>query len=400
MSAPAGEASLVEEAALLRSHLLAWMGAGWGEEGGVASDETFDPLALRILRFQARANPVYGALLRNRGLDAARLEHWSRFPLVPARAFREVPPWLGALPGEAEAVFRTSGTTATRPGERGEHRVRDLALYRASLLPPALHFLGFGWRGTPGKGEEEKVRVLSLLPDPNRAPDSSLAFMAGALHDALDDGAGGFFLGAGGAPDLPGFVRAVGEAREAGVPVLLLATAFALVHLLDEAAGGGALALPAGSRVMETGGFKGRSREVPRGAFYEALGRAFRLPLRQIVNEYGMTEMLSQFWEPVLVEGGDASPEARRHLPPPWVRTRILDPATLRPVAPGEPGLLAHLDLANLFSASPLLTEDMGVAVSGPGPGHPPGFRVLGRSAGALPRGCSLTMEAWLEARS
>ena len=165
----------------------------------------------------------------------------------------------------------------------------------------------------------------------------------------------------------------------------MVGTAFAFVHLLDAlAADGSRFRLPDGSRVMETGGFKGRSRTVPREELYAAIDGRLGIPPDRIVNEYGMTELLSQFYEPVLTGG------ARLHRPPPWVRTRVLDPATLEPLPPGREGLLCHFDLANLDSVCCLLTEDLGVE---PPEAEGNGFRVQGRSSGAEPRGCSLAMD-------
>ena len=111
--------------------------------------------------------------------------------------------------------------------------------------------------------------------------------------------------------------------------------------------------LATGSRLMETGGFKGRSREVERRDLYQGVHDRLGIPMEAVVNEYGMTEMLSQFYEPVLSRAGAArAPDARWHVAPPWVRTRILDPITLEPVAEGEPGLLCHHDLANAGSVA------------------------------------------------
>ncbi len=369
--------------------------------GIMARDRPEDPaevdaLALQVLRHQARGNPVYGTLLRNRGLDPEALLHWTAFPPVPARAFRIHSPFVGDPEG-AEATFVTSGTTAGPVGgegagaARGVHRVRDLSLYHASLLPTAGAHLR-----DPGEGGV--LRVLALMPSPGELPGSSLVHMAGVLAGAWDDGGGAFLAGPDWRLDGARVARAFARAREDRVPVLLLATAFALVHLLDQVAGTSALLLPAGSRVMETGGFKGRSREVPRGALYEEVARRLGVPPERIVNEYGMSELLSQFYEPVLAEGGPADPEARRLVSPPWVRTRVLDPVTLEPAPVGSPGLLCHLDLANLDSAALLLTEDLGVEVPAPGPERRGGFRVLGRNPGAPPRGCSLSIEGWMEA--
>ncbi len=148
--------------------------------------------------------------------------------------------------------------------------------------------------------------------------------------------------------------------------------------------------LPDGSRVMETGGFKGRSRTVPRKELYAAIDSRLGIPSDRIVNEYGMTELLSQLYEPVLTGG------PRLHHPPPWVRTRVLDPATLDPLPPGREGLLCHFDLANLGSVCCVLTEDLGVEHP-EAEGH--GFRVLGRNPGAEPRGCSLAMDDLMTAR-
>jgi hypothetical protein len=400
-----GSSSILEdlesEGASLRDALLLLMGREEAE--GVEAE--VEALALRVLRYQARANPVYGTLLRNRGLDAGSLEHWTRFPPVPARAFRDASPYIGGEGGKGgdgeggkppEAFFHTSGTTGTP----GVHRVRDLSLYHASLLPPARRHLGLREREPVTGQESGATRVLALLPPPDALPTSSLAHMAGVLVHRFDDGGGGFLLSADWDLEVVRVAEALERARADGVPVLLLATAFALVHWLErsQAQGASAIRLPPGSRIMETGGYKGRSREVERPVLYHALSGALGVPPERIVNEYGMTEMLSQFYEPVLEEGGPADPSLRRHVGPPWVRTRVLDPVTLAPVPPGEPGLLCHLDLANLYSAALLLTEDRGVSVPGPAMDHTPGFRVLGRGSGAVPRGCSLSLEAWMRA--
>jgi hypothetical protein len=394
--------ALDAEGGHLRDRLLELMGRSEEEgEEEVEGEDQVEGLALAILRYQARANPVYGTLLRNRGLDPEALDHWTRFPPVPARAFRDASPYIEGGGGTPpEAIFHTSGTT----GAPGVHRVRDLSLYHGALLPAARRHLGLrepGAGGESGVAEESgTTRVLALLPAPEARPTSSLAHMAGVLVQRFDDGGGGFLLSADWDLDVAAVSEALARARSDGVPVLLMATAFALVHWLDrsQAEGWAGIRLPPGSRIMETGGYKGRSREVERPVLYDALSRALGVPAERIVNEYGMTEMLSQFYEPVLKEGGPSDPSLRRHLGPRWVRTRVLDPVTLAPVPRGEPGILCHLDLANLYSAALLLTEDLGVAVPGPTQDHAAGFRVLGRGPGATPRGCSLSLEDWMRA--
>jgi hypothetical protein len=211
--------------------------------------------------------------------------------------------------------------------------------------------------------------------------------MLGAALDGLSGGEGGFFVTEDGVIDTVGLSDALVEATARGTPILLAGTAFAFVHWLEwlqEQNGG--FALPPGSMIMETGGFKGRSRVLERMEFYASLSEAHGIPFEAIVNEYGMTELLSQFYDNRGMATSDMTLEARRHVPPPWVRTRVLDPNTLSALPIGEPGLLCHYDLANAGSVMAVLTEDLGVAVDD-------GFRVLDRAQGAEPRGCSLAMD-------
>lgn len=381
----------------LRSALGRFISRGW-EEGG--DEGEFTSLALRIFRYQVNENPVYGAFVRNRGIDPHQVSDWAEIPAVPARAFKEFHLFCGD-PATAEATFLTSGTTGVHRGAggRGRHPVRDLSLYRESLLAMAGRYLHpapgnaalSGPYGAQGRSSGP-VRVIALLPTPEAHPESSLVYMVEVLREAWDDGKGGFFASADWSLDFPSLDAALSDAARDSAPVILAGTAFGFVHLLDELAGSTTPPLPPGSVIMETGGYKGRSREVPRGELYRSLSECLGVPIGRIVNEYGMTEMLSQFYEPVLEGLAPSDVAGRWHLAPPWVRTRILDPAELSPVLPGKPGLLCHLDLANLDSVSMILTEDWGVAVEG-------GFRVLGRLLDAEPRGCSLSMEELMRVR-
>jgi hypothetical protein len=151
---------------------------------------------------------------------------------------------------------------------------------------------------------------------------------------------------------------------------------------------GETVALPEGSRIMETGGFKGRARDVEREELYGALESRLGIPRSRIVNEYGMTELLSQLYEPVLAEGASA---AGKHVAPPWLKARALDPGSLAPLRDGEAGLLAFFDLANAGSVCHVLTQDMGTVSAD-------GVRLQGRAEGAEPRGCSLAVEDLLAA--
>jgi hypothetical protein len=355
--------------------------------GSPLTDDEFNRWALRVFRWQVEHNPAYRGYCEGRDATPASVTRWEEIPPVPTSAFKHLR-LLSVEPGRApEASFRTSGTT--RGAERrGEHAVASLALYRAALLPTFRAYV------VPDVRPGARLPVLALVPSAIDAPHSSLSYMITTAIDELGDARSRWLAAADGDLDGRSLLGALGAAENAGRPVLIVATAFALVHALDLLGTAGArFRLPEGSRLMETGGFKGRSRTVDRATLYAEVETALGIPARMIVNEYGMTELLSQFYEPVLSSGALASaPLAERfHVAPPWLRASVLDPVTLTPLAEGRPGLLCHLDLANAGSVACVLTEDLGVAVPG-------GIRVLGRVAGAEPRGCSLAAEELLRA--
>jgi hypothetical protein len=358
------------------------MEAGAGEEG-------FNRLALRIFRFQARVNPVYGRFVAGRGVDPREVDDWRAIPAVPTRAFKylDILSVDDSVDDEDVRVFRTSGT---REGSarRGRHLVPDPGLYRASLLPPfRAHLLPDGRR----------LPIHALLPPTRERPDSSLSTMVEVAMEELGGPESDWYVGVDGGIREEALRRTLADAEADGNPLLLVGTAFSWVHWMDAMdREGWRFALPEGSRLLETGGFKGRSRSLARDALYGGLADRLGIPVGRIVNEYGMTELLSQFYEPVLLGDGPCAGEGetlakrldrRALVGPPWVRTRVLDPDTLEERPAGREGILCHLDLANLGSAIHILTEDLGVAVGGRG------FRVLGRAPGAEPRGCSRAMD-------
>ena len=254
------------------------------------------------------------------------------------------------------------------------------------------------------------------------AADSSRSFMMAEAIRCFGSDSSGFFVGPQGSVKVERFRGALEDAAGRGIPVLLAGTAFSFVSWTEEALEKGwEVTLPPGSRIMETGGYKGRSTELSRAELYGSLTGAFGVPEGWILNEYGMTELLSQLYEPVLgratadrgeafpgsgagpgerVSGGqEAAPgkaapglDERFLVSPPWMRTLVLDPMTLGPLGPGRVGVLAHLDLANLGSVSAILTEDLGTRVPG-------GLKLVGRTPGSEPRGCSLAMEDFLASR-
>ena len=342
-------------------------------------DGTFDDLARRVFRLQYERVEPFRRLCDARGVRPSPDLDWRDVPTVPTTAFRSLP--LHVV--EPREVFRSSGTTGG-PGSRSVHRHPFPDLYRAVIdasfpgacLPDADDLRGAARRP-----------ILSLVPSREQAPDSSLGFHCDqALRRWGDEGSRSAF-GKGGV-DVDAAIDFLDRFEDR--PVTILATAFALAQLLDvlqkealeeRTAGGGKVQLAAGSTMMETGGFKGRRREVSRSELLERVETLLGLPPERVVREYGMTELTGHVYTGVL-RGGD--PDVFEV--PRWMRVRLLDPETLAEVPRGEKGLVSFFDLANVGSAVHVVSQDVGTADGD-------GFRLLGRAVGADLRGCSLVVE-------
>lgn len=321
------------------------------------SNAEFVRLAHQILSFQAAHIPAV-----NRLFDPDRVEADVGHAALPTDVFRLRR--IAAHPPEADVrVFRTSGTTEGR-ARRGEHCFRTLRTYETGALIAARRRL---------LREPVPRKIISLAPSEVALPDSSLSFMIDLFARALDIPIVHLFDVNSGIDHEALEVEAA-KARLERAPVLIVGTSFAFVHVID-AQRRGDLGFPSASRLMLTGGFKGRSREVSETELREGLVRVFGLSDDDIIGEYGMTELSSQMYE-----------SRGLYIAPPWVKIDAVDPETLRPLPEGEVGLCRIVDLANVDSAIAVQTADRVVKEG-------IGFRLLGRSPGAPPRGCSLLVE-------
>lgn len=348
-------------------------------------DTAFTELAVRVFSRNFEAVPAYAGYCRTRGVTPETVDDWTRIPAVPTAAFREL--GLRAEDMETERLFRTSGTTRGRE-RRGEHHVADLELYRASLRSTFRSFL---------LPDDARLPFLSLMPTTRDLPDSSLAFMISDLMEAFGAEDSEVFA----TPDGLAFNALTAAARTAcaqGQPVLLIGTSAAFIHWLDRLAKDHArLNLPAGSRLMDTGGHKGKARQVAPDQLRATYAAMLGLPDHACVNEYGMTELLSQRYDSELrrhIAGGGESGAPRGKEGPGWLRTVAVDPETLAPLPDGSPGILRHVDLANLDSIAAIQTEDFGYVDPTGGSGA---VILEGRATGAPPRGCSLAMDLLLD---
>ncbi|MDZ7269763.1 MAG: long-chain fatty acid--CoA ligase [candidate division KSB1 bacterium] len=336
-------------------------------------DEHFDRLALKIFAHQIRENAVYRRFCEQLSPAALTPRHWQEIPAVTTSAFKQVP--LACFPPEqAVCIFHTSGTTQARSGR---HYFRTLEYYRTAALRS---FQAYCLPDRP------QLRMLFLGPTAEHFPHSSLGYMFTAIREEWGArGSAAFMTPAG--LDLAGLRRALLRAQEEQMPVFLLGTAFALVECLEAfAAQGFTPRLPPHSRILDTGGYKGRTRELPRREFQQRLCEVFGVPREFLLNEYGMTELSSQFYESRLpgTPLQDANSDVK--FMPPWVRVLAVDPENLRPLPPGETGLLRIFDLANIDSVMAIQTEDVGRAWQDR-------IELEGRASAAELRGCSLLTE-------
>lgn len=336
-------------------------------------DREFNRLAAALFALQRDAVPIYGEFCGKRKVSA--VEDWREIPALPASAFKEYEV-TSLPPAERTRVFHSSGTTQHRPS-RHFHNAQSLAIYEESLRPWfRRHFLH-------PPSEIRNPQLVILTPPPAAAPHSSLAYMfdtvrgefASAVFTGRIDGEGAWAL------DLEQTMAALREAQSARQPAALLGTAFSFVYLLDHCrASRTRLGLAAGSRALETGGYKGRARAVPKLELRQMMTRWLGIPESHLVAEYGMSELSSQAYDRIIPETGGGFRF------PPWARAQIISPETGREAEEGETGLVRVFDLANVRSALAVQTEDLAVRRGG-------GFELTGRAAQAGARGCSLLLQ-------
>ena len=345
----------------------------WAADPRRWPDDQFESRALEVFELQYRANRPYARYCRAIGRTPDSVGSWPDIPPVPTAAFRAVELIVGD-PSDAELTFRTSGTTGGTAA-RGTHLVRRSATYRAALAGPFRHAV---------LGGRPRGRLLLLHPPHATARDSSLSWMFDVILEEMGTPESMRYVPGSEVAAIASAIAMLEQAASDDEPVTVMGTTLALADWSERLDPGLRIPLPSGSRVMDTGGTKGRDG-LERDSVIGGLLERFTLEPEAAVNEFGMTELLSQRYG-----SGLGRIELRG---PPWLRSRVLDPVTLDERAAGEEGILCHYDLANVGSVIAVLTEDRGRAVGD-------AIEWLGRTPGATPRGCSLATAELLEAQA
>ncbi len=332
----------------------------------------FESLALEVFRYQFDRVEPYRNYCLTRGVDVAQVRSLAQVPTVATAAFK----YAELLSAPPERIFLTSGTT-TAGSRRGRHFVPVLEVYRASALAHLQPMLF---------PDRRRMPLLALHPTAERMPESSLGQMISWALEAFGTEPSLCAATAQGI-ELASARDFLLAAERTGHPVCIMGTTAACARLFEALRSSGTpLRLSPYSRLMDTGGAKGQTEPLTAAEVAALAARWLGLDPALVINEYGMTEMCSQFYDATRFNSSaDAPPGERLKLGPPWVRASALDPVTLAPLEEGRIGLLSYFDLANVGSVSALLTEDLGTLERG-------AVRLLGRAQASEARGCALSL--------
>ncbi len=309
----------------------------------------FEALALELFQFQAKNNPVYKTWLSAIACQPSRVKKTADIRYLPIELFKSQE--VRSVDGPAAQLFTSSGTTGQL---NSHHFLSDTSWYESSFLRCFELFYG----------HPDQYVILALLPGYLERPGSSLVYMVDRLIKSSGDLHSGFFLQADSK-----LKAGVAHARKSGKKVFLWGVTFALLELAAQKG----LALQPDDVVMETGGMKGRGRELIREELHQQLREAFGVT--DIHSEYGMTELLSQAYAP---SGG-------RFYLPPHMQLCIRDANDpFQFVTHEKTGGINVIDLANYESCAFIQTQDLGRTFPDGG------FEVLGRFDHSELRGCNL----------
>ncbi len=313
----------------------------------IKNQRDFDLVALEVYRFQREHVPVYKQFVDFLGKPEP--QSVSDIPFLPISFFKTHA--IIAEGMQPQTVFKSSGTTGM---ERSQHLVADTSLYERSFLPTYAHFIG----------PLENQLIFALLPNYVEQGESSLVYMVDHLIRATKHPLSGFYLN-----DAEALLKAIEEGRKTGKKLVLFGVSYALLDLADQHVD------LSDVQIIETGGMKGRRKEMTKEVLHAELKQAFGCDF--ISSEYGMSELLSQAY----------SDKNGLFDLPQWMHVQLRDvndPFSL--VAEGKTGGVNVIDLANLYSCAFIATQDLGKINNGQ-------LQLMGRFDQADLRGCNLLVQ-------
>ncbi len=307
----------------------------------------FEKTALELFHKQAESVKVYKTFIENLNIDSRSVDSIEKIPFLPVEFFKNFNVYCGG--NQPEIIFTSSSTTNTG---QSRHLVSSIELYKKAFTNSFSHFFG----------DPQKYCFLFLLPSYLEREGSSLVFMAQELINVSSYKQSGFYL-----YDFQDLYNQLLENEKQKIPTILFGVTFALLDFAEE------YQLPLKSTVIiETGGMKGRKREIVREEVHQILSNAFGL--KHIYSEYGMAELLSQAYSK-----GDGLFST-----PPWMRVLLYNTHNPLALSQTATGGINIIDLANQHSCAFIQTADIGRFSSNNQ------FEVLGRLDYSEIRGCSL----------
>ena len=314
----------------------------------INSDLDFNEKALEIFHWQAKNIPVYKEYISSLDLNPDNINKIEQIPFLPIQFFKSRKIIKRTL--APETIFKSSGTTKTG---RSQHFVADLNLYQQSFTR--------GFELTYGK--VSNTCIIALLPNYQEQGDSSLVFMIDSLVKQSNHSKSGFYLN-----EKNILLETLLELKNSKTKTLLIGVTYALLDFIEKQNIDFDNLI-----VMETGGMKGRRKEIVRKELHDILCLGFGVS--QIHSEYGMTELLSQAY----------SSGKGLFKTPPWMKIfirQISDPLSL--CEGNKTGGVNVIDLANINSCCFISTQDLGRAKSNNQ------FEIIGRFDNSDTRGCNL----------
>lgn len=314
----------------------------------ISSKKEFEKLTLKVFRFQYDNNPVYQQFCNYLKKDKTNVKSLPEIPFLPIQFFKSHD--ILSSTATVQTTFTSSGTTGM---STSKHQVTNLTFYEESYR------LGF----RQFYGNIEDYTVLALLPSYLERDGSSLIYMVDDLILLSNNPDSGFYLN-----NYDELIEKLIRLDSNGENVILIGVTYALLDLVEKQKFN-----LKNTIIMETGGMKGRRKEIIREELHEILCEGFGVPV--IHSEYGMTELLSQAYSL-----GNGIFEC-----PMWMKILVRDPEdALTLLSEGKTGGINVIDLANINSCSFIATQDLGKIVGNNS------FEVLGRFDNSDIRGCNL----------
>lgn len=333
----------------------------------------FNRLALEIFSFQYANIPIYQKLCDKRGATPGSASSWRDIPGISTEGFKLFE-LFSRPPAEAKRIFSTSGTTQGVKKGRALFSEEGLELMDAAILENARRCL------FPDSG---RFRFLIIVPPPEQVPHMIMAYGMEQLKKNYGLAGSRFLIGEKGF-NPEELAKELKQAEQDNTPVALIGASLGFLCFFDYCVQQGlSFNLHQGSRTLDAGGYKGRGRAIAQDEFLSLITRFLGIPPDMSINLLGMTELGSQFYDNALKNKFSGSPGKRCKENPPWTKTLVRDPRTMKEVPIGAQGVLWHLDLTNLERVAAIQTDDIGRRCE-------QGFEILGRALGSEARGCSL----------